>query len=59
MEAGLPALVNEVRARAIGSIAVPALGCGIGGLAWDDVRPRNETALGALPEVRVLVFPPG
>lgn len=55
----MPALVNEVRARAIGSIAVPALGCGIGGLAWDDVRPRNETALGALPEVRVLVFPPG
>jgi O-acetyl-ADP-ribose deacetylase (regulator of RNase III) len=40
------------------SIAVPALGCGLGGLKWDDVRPLIEAHLGDLDDVRVLVYPP-
>lgn len=59
VQAGLVALVAEVRRLGIRSIAVPPLGCGNGGLAWDDVRPRIERALGALDGVRVLVFAPG
>ncbi len=58
LESGLEALVTEVRARGIRSIAVPALGCGNGGLGWSEVRPRIERALGDLPEVRILLFPP-
>jgi hypothetical protein len=31
------------------SIAFPALGCGLGGLTWEEVRPRMHTYLSALP----------
>lgn len=58
IEAGLAALVEEIRARGIRSIALPPLGSGLGGLDWRDVRPRIEKALGALPDVRVLLFEP-
>ena len=58
IESGLRALVDEVHQRGIRSIAVPPLGCGLGGLDWRDVRPRIERAFAALPDVRVLVFEP-
>lgn len=58
IEAGLESLVQEVRARGICSIAIPPLGCGLGGLKWQDVRPRIEKAFCRLPEVRVLLFEP-
>ena len=58
IEAGLKALVEEVRARGIRSIAIPPLGSGLGGLDWAEVRPRIEAAFRALPEVRVLLFEP-
>ncbi|HBO46339.1 MAG TPA: Appr-1-p processing protein, partial [Planctomycetaceae bacterium] len=38
IEAGLKALVEEVRERGIASVAVPPLGCGLGGLSWARVR---------------------
>ena len=55
---GLPALIQEVRTRGIASIAVPALGCGAGGLAWREVEPLIRDAFVALPDVRVLLFAP-
>jgi hypothetical protein len=55
---GLSALVVEVRRRGIRSIAIPALGAGLGGLDWADVRPRIERAMRELPEVSVVVFEP-
>jgi O-acetyl-ADP-ribose deacetylase (regulator of RNase III) len=58
IEAGLIALVRLARELNIKSIAVPALGAGLGGLAWEDVRPCLETAFAGLPEVRVLLFEP-
>ena len=58
IDAGLRALVDEVRAHGIRSIAVPPLGCGLGGLRWADVRPRIEAAFAELPAVRVLLFEP-
>lgn len=58
IDAGLRALTTEVRRLQITSLAVPPLGCGNGGLAWDDVLPRITAAFTALPEVRVLVFTP-
>lgn len=58
IETGLMALVAVVQERGVRSLAVPALGCGLGGLFWEDVRPRIEAAFAALPEVRILLYPP-
>ncbi|MGE0791202.1 MAG: macro domain-containing protein [Sandaracinaceae bacterium] len=58
IDAGLAALIEDVRRLGIRSIAVPPLGCGLGGLAWSDVRPRIEAAFTAVPEVRVLLYGP-
>jgi len=58
IEAGLLALIKEVKRLGIRSIAVPPLGCGLGGLDWRKVRPMIEAAFAALPDVRVLLFEP-
>lgn len=58
IQAGLTALVEEVRGRGIASIAVPPLGCGLGGLDWREVKPMIERAFAELPQVRVLLFEP-
>lgn len=59
IEAGLEALVQEIRVRKIRSIAIPPLGSGLGGLDWATVRPLIEQALAAVPDVDVVVFEPG
>ena len=56
--AGLTALVAEVQRLGIQTIAVPPLGCGLGGLDWQVVRPMIEQAFDALPSVKVLLFEP-
>lgn len=58
IEAGLKALIEEVRQRKIHSIAVPPLGCGLGGLNWEQVRPMIENAFETLPNVNVLLYEP-
>jgi hypothetical protein len=59
VETGLEDLVQVIREAGIQSIALPPLGCGLGGLSWEQVRPRIEAALAAVPEVKALVFAPG
>ena len=58
IEAGLKALVSDVRRLGITSIAVPPFGCGLGRLDWTRVRPMIETAFAELPSVRVLLYEP-
>lgn len=58
IDAGLVDLVNVIRDKGIRSVAIPPLGAGLGGLDWNQVRPRIERALAELAEVRVLVFEP-
>lgn len=55
---GLQALVSDARRLGIRSIAVPPLGCGNGGLNWEDVRPLIVTALSELPELEVFLYSP-
>ena len=59
IDSGLIALVEEIRARGIRTIAVPPLGSGLGGLDWSEVRPRIEAALRDLPGVEASVYEPG
>jgi O-acetyl-ADP-ribose deacetylase (regulator of RNase III) len=59
IEAGLEALVGEIRQRGIRSVALPPLGAGLGGLKWAEVRARIERAMHDLPDVRTVVFEPG
>jgi O-acetyl-ADP-ribose deacetylase (regulator of RNase III) len=58
IRSGLDALVQEIRARNIESIAIPPLGSGLGGLDWRVVRREIESRLGGLPDVRIVVFEP-
>lgn len=58
VECGLRALTDEVRRLRIRSLAIPPLGCGNGGLAWQDVLPYIEAAFRPLTDVHALVFTP-
>ncbi len=58
IESGLRALVQEIQKLEIESVAMPPLGCGLGGLDWGRVREMIEMAFSGLPEVDVLLFPP-
>jgi len=55
---GLRSLVEEIRKLHISSIALPPLGCGLGGLNWNDVKPLIERAFAGLPNIRVMLFEP-
>jgi O-acetyl-ADP-ribose deacetylase (regulator of RNase III) len=60
IEAGLRDLVRVVVELNIGSLAIPPLGCGNGGLEWSEVEPRIRAALEQVdPEVQVVLYPPG
>jgi O-acetyl-ADP-ribose deacetylase (regulator of RNase III) len=58
IETGLIALTHEVRTRGIKSIAIPPLGCGLGGLNWTAVRPLIEAAFEEFGNVHVVLFEP-
>lgn len=58
IRSGMEALVDEIRARDIRSIAVPPLGSGLGGLDWPIARRVIEDALEAVPDVQVLLYEP-
>jgi hypothetical protein len=59
IERGMEALVEEIRARRIRSIAIPPLGSGLGGLVWSEVKPVIQRSLETVPEVTAVVFEPG
>lgn len=60
IEAGLDDLVEVIRREAITTIAIPPLGAGLGGLDWNDVRPRIEESLRGINEpLTVYLYEPG
>jgi O-acetyl-ADP-ribose deacetylase (regulator of RNase III) len=58
IEAGLPALTEVIQRHQIRSIALPALGCGNGGLDWSVIKPMLIEAFTLLPDVQVIIFKP-
>ncbi|MBD8890843.1 type II toxin-antitoxin system antitoxin DNA ADP-ribosyl glycohydrolase DarG [Roseibium litorale] len=58
IDSGLIDLVKVIQRFRITSIAVPPLGSGLGGLDWNDVRPRIVAALEPLDSVQVLIYEP-
>lgn len=57
MQTGLQDLRSFLLAESVKSVALPALGAGLGGLSWPAVRAEIEAALGDLP-VDVRVYEP-
>ncbi len=58
IQAGLADLITIVQRYQIRSIAIPPLGCGLGGLNWEDVKPLITQTFQTLPEIDVLLFEP-
>jgi O-acetyl-ADP-ribose deacetylase (regulator of RNase III) len=58
IELGLADLIKVIKELNIKSIALPPLGCGNGGLRWDEVRPKIEAAFEHLKEVEVHLYEP-
>ena len=58
IESGLSDLVNVIRKYEIRSIALPPLGCGLGGLDWNVVRKKIENKLKEYEDLEITVFEP-
>jgi O-acetyl-ADP-ribose deacetylase (regulator of RNase III) len=58
IRSGLDSLSAEIDRLKIHSIAIPALGCGLGGLDWQDVRELIEQLLASREKSRILVYAP-
>jgi len=58
IKSGLIDLVDVVENMQIRSIAIPPLGCGLGGLNWEEVQPLIIEAFQSIPEVAILLFEP-
>lgn len=59
IESGLVDLVRVLRENHVSSVAVPPLGCGLGCLKWDEVRPKIKAALDSVPGLSAVLFEPG
>jgi O-acetyl-ADP-ribose deacetylase (regulator of RNase III) len=57
IEQGLQWIVDNYKAEGIKSLAVPALGCGLGGLNWKDVGPLMCRYLSILDIPAVIYLP--
>lgn len=58
VEDGLVDLRHFIIENKVGSIAIPPLGAGNGGLEWEAVKPKIEQALDDLEGVEIWVFEP-
>lgn len=55
---GLDRVVILIGTYDIQSIAIPALGCGLGGLDWNDVKPLMIEMLSCLEDVDIQIYEP-
>ena len=60
IETGLDDLITVINDHKIKSIAIPALGCGLGGLQWEQVKSMIEDKLRHLSiNTEILIYGPG
>ena len=59
IEIGLISLKEVIIKNNIKSIAIPPLGCGLGGLNWNIVKEKIKLALQELSDVEITVLEPG
>lgn len=55
---GLKDLVKVIKECNIKSIAIPPLGCGCGGLNWNEVKIIIEQELNELTDVKIWIYEP-
>lgn len=55
IERGLKKFASTYRRKKITSVAFPPLGCGSGGLRWEQVRPVMDRYLRPLPNIQIYV----
>ena len=58
IEEGLKSLKAEVKRLELKSVAIPALGSGLGGLPWNEVERLIQESLAECPEVHWHIYPP-
>lgn len=58
IQSGLLALKNDIQTLEIKSIAIPPLGCGLGGLNWQDVKQMIENTFKDINDVNFIVYEP-
>lgn len=58
IESGLNSLAETIEKPAIKSIAMPALGCGLGNLNWGQVKILIENTFSKILNIDVLLFFP-
>ena len=58
IKSGLEALIPLLKKLKIKSIAIPALGCGLGGLPWDAIQGLIKNHFIGLDDMNVLIFEP-
>ena len=56
---GLDDLTGILHRGTIGSVAIPPLGCGLGGLPWSEVRSLMVDRLAPCDGVSIVVYEPG
>lgn len=56
IEDGLKYLAENYQKMGIQSLAMPPLGCGLGGLEWSEVYPLIEKYLRDIPDLEVYVY---
>ena len=58
VDAGLKNLYKQLNEKNIPSVGVPALGCGLGGLPWDDVKKLIEHHANRYPTIKTVIYFP-
>ncbi len=58
IKSGLVDLKQIIKLYEIKSIAIPPLGCGLGGLNWAEVKPLIEQAFSDMSDVNFVVYEP-
>lgn len=58
IKSGLIALKEDIKKYEIHSIAIPPLGCGLGGLDWNEIKLLIEQTLGDMTDIDFIIYEP-